>query len=69
MSSEEVNEFMEECSKLLGEMMTLSQEEVPLLLHSRPDADETLHKWTSEIDELRHLLHWQWIEMAELFRN
>ena len=33
---------------------------------SRPDEDETLHKGTSEIDELRHLLHMQRLEMAEL---
>ena len=33
---------------------------------SRPDVDETLHKGTSEIDELRHLLHMQWLELAEL---
>ena len=33
---------------------------------SRLDEDETLHKGTSEIDELRHLLHMQPLEMAEI---
>ena len=33
---------------------------------SRPDVDDTLQKGPSEIDELRHLLHMQQLEMAEL---
>ena len=59
MDPEEVEEFMQECSTLL---------EYPNRRPSvsRPDEDETLHKGTSEIEELRHLLHMQRLEMAEL---
>ena len=69
MSPEDVDTFMEECSKLLEghrESEPRRSTPAPTPRGSRPDVDDTLHKGTSEIDELRHMLHMQRLEMAEL---
>ena len=54
MSPQEVDKFMEECSRLLGEDDSEPRRSTPAPTpqDSRPDEDETLHKGTSEIDEL-----------------
>ena len=60
--------WMHSWRNVVDYLKSISQEEVPIPLccDSRPEVDETLHKGTSEIDELRHLLHMQRLEMAEL---
>ena len=50
-----VEEFMEECSRLLDKSQPRSSTPSLMPRDSRPDVDETLHTGTSEIDELRHL--------------
>ena len=62
MDPEEVEEFMQECSRLPKESQPARSTPNPRPSVSRPDEDKTLHKGTSEIDELRHLLHnnWRW---------
>ena len=54
MDPKEVEEFMEECCRVLDEGQPRRGTPKPSM--SRPDEDETLNKGTSEIDELRHLL-------------
>ena len=66
MDAQEVEEFMEEYSRLLDEGQPRRSTPNPRPSASRPDEDETLYKETSEIDELRHVLHMQQFEMAEL---
>ena len=66
MDPQDVKEFMEECSRLLDEGQPRRSTPNSRPSVSRPDEDETFHKGTSEIDELRHLLHMQRLEMAEL---
>ena len=68
-TAEDVEDFMAECSKLLDENRESQPRRstpIPTPRSPRPDEDDTLHKGTSEIDELRHLLHRQRFEMAEL---
>ena len=57
MSPEDVDAFMEECSKLLEgcrESEPRRSTPVPAPRDSSPDEDETLHKGTSEIVELKY---------------
>ena len=57
---------MEECSRLLDQDQPRRSTPKPTPCESRPDVDETLHKGTSEIVELRNLLHMQRLEIGEL---
>ena len=69
MSPQDVDKFMAECSKLLveNEYSELRRSTpAPTSRDSRADVDDTLQKDTSEIDELRHMLHIQRLQMAEL---
>ena len=66
MDPDEVEEFMQECSRLLEAGQTVISTPNPWPSMSRPDEDDTLQKGTSEMDELRHLLHMQRLEMTEL---
>ena len=66
MDPEEVEEFMQECSRLLEESQPARSMPNPTPSVSRPDKDDILQKGTSKRDELRHLLHMQRLEIAEL---
>ena len=69
MTPQDVDDFIEECSNLLEgqrESEPRRNTPVPTPRDSRPEKDVTLHKGTSEIDELRYLLQLQRLETAEL---
>ena len=63
----EVEDIMKECSRMLEESQPARSTLNPRPSMSQPDDDDnTLQKGPSKIDELRHLLHLQRLEMAEM---
>ena len=55
---------MEECRRLIDDGQPRRSTPTNMTCDSRPDVDETLHKGTSEIHELTHLLYMQSSEIT-----